>query len=392
MWDGGKHEPMITEAEYDKVQALLGRKGNPRPKTHFDFAFTGLMRCGSCGSMVTAEEKHQVICGNCRFKFAHRSRHSCPKCQTPIAEMVRPVLLQYTYYHCSRSQNPRCPEKSLSGEKMEKQIDAYLARIQISERFKAWAVKYLHELYDKEIESRTSIIEAQQNAYNDCLRRIDNLVKLKTSPGNAEGSLLSDEEYGRQRLTLLKEKSSLEELLRDAGHRVERWVTLAEEIFEFACEVRKRFATGDTKTKKQILATIGSNLILKGKILRIEAKKPFFILEESLSHEKSENRTIEPDNIVVAQGRNRADDPDRPRGLGGLHDVRTLERSLGRQYQKLVKEVYMFFELRSRCPCQNCRSDFFDTKGRLEKKPRRWNSPPDPEDACMLSAPRNSLN
>src|SRR5882724_3206169 len=111
LWDDGKHEPMITEAEYDKVQALLGRKGNPRPKTHFDFAFTGLMRCGSCGSMVTAEEKHQVICGNCRFKFAHRSRHSCPKCQTPIAEMVRPVLLQYTYYHCSRSQNPRCPEK-----------------------------------------------------------------------------------------------------------------------------------------------------------------------------------------------------------------------------------------------------------------------------------------
>ena len=38
-WYQGKHEPMITEAEYDRVQTLLGRKGNPRPQRHFDFPF-----------------------------------------------------------------------------------------------------------------------------------------------------------------------------------------------------------------------------------------------------------------------------------------------------------------------------------------------------------------
>jgi DNA invertase Pin-like site-specific DNA recombinase len=52
-WYRGRHEPMITEAEYDQVQVFLGRNGNPRPKTHPDFAFTGLIRCGECGSMVT---------------------------------------------------------------------------------------------------------------------------------------------------------------------------------------------------------------------------------------------------------------------------------------------------------------------------------------------------
>ena len=39
----GKHEPMVTEEEFDRVQALLGRKGKPRPKRH-EFAFTGLIR------------------------------------------------------------------------------------------------------------------------------------------------------------------------------------------------------------------------------------------------------------------------------------------------------------------------------------------------------------
>jgi len=52
----GNHEPMITEEDFDIVQKLLGRKGRPRPQKH-RFAFTGLMRCGNCGAMITAEEK-----------------------------------------------------------------------------------------------------------------------------------------------------------------------------------------------------------------------------------------------------------------------------------------------------------------------------------------------
>ena len=39
-----RHESMITEQEFDRVQIFLGRKGKPRPKTH-TFPFTGLIRC-----------------------------------------------------------------------------------------------------------------------------------------------------------------------------------------------------------------------------------------------------------------------------------------------------------------------------------------------------------
>ena len=79
----GKHQPMITEAEYDRVQMLLGRKGNPRPRTHGIFPFTGLIRCGECNGMVTAEEKHQLICGNCHFKFAYRRKNCLPAMRNP---------------------------------------------------------------------------------------------------------------------------------------------------------------------------------------------------------------------------------------------------------------------------------------------------------------------
>ena len=109
-WYRGKHAPMITEAEYDQVQKYLGRKGSPRPRIHGIFPFTGLIHCGECQGMVTAEEKHQVMCGNCRFKFAYRKRDACPRCQTPIDTMTKPLFLHYTYYHCGKSKDPGCSQ------------------------------------------------------------------------------------------------------------------------------------------------------------------------------------------------------------------------------------------------------------------------------------------
>ena len=248
-WYQGKHEPMITEAEYDRVQTLLGRNGNTRPQLSLQFAFTGLIRCGDCSRTVTAEEKHQVMCGHCRFKFAYRQCNACPQCKTPVENMVNPLFLHYTYYHCSRSKRPVCRQKCVSGSELEKQIIEYLASIQISKKFKEWAVKYLHELHAQESVSQKDIVQAQQKAYQECVRQIDSLVNLKTSAGNKDGSLLSDEEYGQRRGRLLKEKASLEGLLNNAGRRVEQQLKLCEQTFEFASTAQARFTQGDAKIK-----------------------------------------------------------------------------------------------------------------------------------------------
>lgn len=303
-WYQGKHEPMITEAEYDRVQALLGRNGNPRAQSHSEFAFTGLIRCGDCGRAVTAEEKHQVMCGNCKFKFAYRKQDTCPRCETPIEKMVKPLFLHYTYYHCSKSRRPLCPQKCVTGLELEKQIYEHLAHISISQQFKDWAIKHLHVLHAKESATQITIIETQQKAYQECLARIDSLLNLKTSPGNKDGSLLSDSEYAQRRGNLLKEKAALEKLLNDAGHRVEQQLKLSEQTFEFACIVQERFTKGDPKTKKEILATVGSNLILKDKKLLIEAKKTFVILGNTLSSEKPVILPIEPKKTEAAQWQN----------------------------------------------------------------------------------------
>ncbi|MBI4641700.1 MAG: recombinase family protein [Candidatus Tectomicrobia bacterium] len=338
-WYQGNHEPMITQEEYDRVQVLLGHKGRPRPIVH-TFAFTGLIRCGECGAMVTAEEKHQLICSECRYKFAYRTKDRCPRCQTQIDEMRDPRFLHYTYYHCTKSKDPHCTQGSIEVNKLEQQIDAYLSRLEISERFKDWAITYLHEIYDREVEDRNHVLRSQQQAYQDCLKRLDNLVKLKTSPQNSEGSLLSDEEYGRQRVQLLKEKARLEELFQDTGHRVEQWLELAEKTFAFACSARAWFAQGDLKTKKEMLSAIGSNLVLQDKQFRIEAKHPFAILEKSLSGISVAQSRFEPASSGFVKRKEGVYVSPRPTRLPKEDDVRTCGYEKVKACRELVRNVF----------------------------------------------------
>ncbi len=335
----GKHEPMITEAEYDRAQVLLAKRGKPRPKQRLGFTYSGLICCGDCGRMVTAEEKHQVICGNCRFKFAYRRRDSCPRCSISMERLASPKFLYYSYYHCSKSRRPRCLQKFVNSEDLEKQIDEYLASIQISKQFRDWAVKYLHELHEKETASHKEVIQTQQKAYQDCQRRIENLVRLKTSPDNADGSLLSDEEYGQQRALLLKKKSDLERSLNTGEGHPQDWLRLSTQTIELACIVREKFAQGDANTKKEILTTIASNLTLKDKKLFVEARKPFSIMAESrLSHEE-ENGTIEPERTVSPYRQKEAFASSSPVGGTIRSDVRTLEA----KNKNVVMAIYHFF-------------------------------------------------
>ncbi|HAO79604.1 MAG TPA: hypothetical protein DCQ92_11635 [Verrucomicrobia subdivision 3 bacterium] len=339
-WYQGKHEPMITEVEYDRVQILLGRDGSPRPQSHYEFAFTGLIHCGDCGRMVTAEEKHQVICGTCKFKFASRNRDVCPRCETSVAKMGKPTFLHYTYYHCSKSRRPACPQKCVSTHDLEQQINERLARITISNRFKDWAIKYLHELHDHEKELRKDIVQTQQKAYQECLAQLDGLLNLKTSAGNRDGSLLSDAEYAERRGKLLQEKARMDEVKNDAGSQLEQQLKLSEQTFEFACMVQERFAKGDAKTRKEILDTVGSNLLLKDKKLLIEARKPFLILENTRTHEMPIISPIEPKTTEVSQGRKIPSLFMRPCLLGDLDDVRTY----GYKAERAAALIYAHFK------------------------------------------------
>ena len=249
-WHTGQHEKMITVDEYDRAQAILGRRGKQRPKTRA-FAFTGMVRCGECGAMVTAEEK------------------------------VNRFGSHYTYYHCTK-RITKCKQRSIELLKLEEQIDELLSQIEISDSFRDWAIKYLNELHDREATEQVAENGSIDEAYTDCVQEINNLVKLKISPMNTDGSLLSDDDFETQMRILKHKKSELEEKKKGAGERVNNWLELSIKTFNFACYARAHFQEAKTLAqKKEILAAIGSNFLLENQKLRLTVPKPFIAIKEA---------------------------------------------------------------------------------------------------------------
>lgn len=290
----GVHQPMIKKDEFDHLQIILGRKGRPHFTGH-EFPYKSVLKCGECGGSITAEERWQIICPACKTKF-HRGKKTdrCKGCALLIEEMKNPTILHYIHYHCTKKVHPDCSQGSITPGKLEQKIDETLKRFEIPEEFKDWAIKHLNELNDHEVQDRESVRQNFKGAYDDCVKKLDNLLKLKISPQNSNGDVISDEEYTNQRKSLLEEKQALLERINDTDARQNNWLELSERTFEFARYARYWFANGDVKTKTQILATLGSDITVKDRELAIDGQKAFFLIEKGLEEVRETAKALEP--------------------------------------------------------------------------------------------------
>jgi hypothetical protein len=164
---------------------LLGKHGKIRPRNR-EFAFTGLMHCGECDSTITAEEKNQIICSDCKTKFAYENKTQCPKCNIDISEMHNPTVLNYVYYHCTKKKNRNCTQKTIRLEELESQFNKILDEITIDEDYLNLAFEYLQDKQKNAGGEEKAIRQTLQSAFDSCQTRlrtcIENLLYLKILP------------------------------------------------------------------------------------------------------------------------------------------------------------------------------------------------------------------
>lgn len=247
----GKHQPMITEEQFWQVQHLLGRKGRARPKEKL-FAYTGLMRCGECGSMITAEEKYK---------------------KSPRDGLLR----HYVYYHCTRKRklHPACRQPSIEVKELEKQIRHVLEPMSIDDRLLDYGLKYLRKLSEQEVVDRTTIYASAQSAYESIQKQLDELLNIRLR------GQIEDEDFDTKRIQLQKERQRLKDKLEDNEGRADRWLEMAEQTLTFARCLQDRFDVSTPDEKRVILETVGSNLVLKDKKLHFEPVAPFCIIKKT---------------------------------------------------------------------------------------------------------------
>lgn len=294
----GKHPSMITEQEYKRAQILLGKKGKPQPKTK-EFPFTGLMACGECGSAITAEEKNQIICSECKYKFSTNNYHSCPKCNTDISEMNNPTILHYVYYHCTKKKDKKCSQKYVKVENLEQQFNDILSKITIDKDYLELALEYLQDKQKNSTSTEKAIRGNLQLALDNCQTRINNIYREYASPQNADHGIYTPEEFKELKANLLKERSDLEGQISKAKNSLDQSLDITERIFNFCTFATHHFNTGDIQKKRQIFSTIGSNLTIKDRKLFIDKLHPFLLVENELKAQKELLIRLEPKESIV---------------------------------------------------------------------------------------------
>ena len=245
-WKGrswtGSHPPLVSREVWDAVQAAFSAHEKPVYRKH-DFAYKGLLLCGSCGRHLTAEIKKT----------------------------------RYVYYHCAGEE--ACRKTYIREEQLDEQVRVLLASIAIPDKAKAWLLQGIaksreeqrayHQTVVQEI--RTEIKEQEvlmDRLYDDRLHR------------------LISEDFFRQRWDLLEEK--LSQLSRDLVRHQQAegaYMELGSKLIELIAQAPQIFERADPEQRRELVGLLTSNRVLKGRTLEFELRKPFDALVSAANGE-----------------------------------------------------------------------------------------------------------
>jgi len=265
-WYQGKHKPMVTPEEYDRVQTILGINGRPRPKRHV-FAFVGMMKCGECGLSITAESRTKI--------------------------QKNGNVHNYTYYHCTKKRAP-CSQGSIEEASLNAQIIECLGSLKIPDEFHRWAIKWLQHENAKEVEIREGVRATRQRAYDQAVRMLDRYTDMRAREE------LTEEEYRVKKALALKEKARCIAFLNDTDGRITSWADAFETALHFAAHAKDKFEAGDAEKRRRILLALGSNLTLKDKKLRIDLEKTLLPMQRLASAVRDIHAALEPQKDRMA--------------------------------------------------------------------------------------------
>lgn len=243
----GAHPPMLTKEEFDRIQELLGVPGRPRPQRH-EFAFTGLIRCGACGAMVTAEEH------------------------------VKPSGRRYVYYRCTRNRTGKpCREPAISEGDLEEQLLAILQRVCIPPRALALVLRRVNGASAREAEVRLAARKMLEQSLAMVQREIVNLRSLRVR------DLVDDQAFVAETRAAEERRAKLLTQLEAPPRSQDEIQAQTVETFRFAARAAQVLQSGTIVQRRMILRATGLNPEIASKKLRMLLKNPFQRIAEGAS-------------------------------------------------------------------------------------------------------------
>ncbi len=234
----GKHEPIIAKKLFDRVQEILTQKSRPHHKPKNEpKAYCGLIRCGECGRMITAEKQKGHI-----------------------------------YYRCTKKWT-KCSQPYIREEELDRQLSSMIQKVSLRQN---WAEKLLNMAEAEKQKSAQSSFAFAQEA-NEKIKAIN--IKLQRLLDGYLEQDIDREVYRQEKAKLLSEKKSLEEQLRNFEQKQNDWLESFQSWIKVASNLDKTARDNDLFQKKVLAKEIfGSNLRLASRAVAGESQNQWAAL------------------------------------------------------------------------------------------------------------------
>ena len=196
----GSFAPILSLDLFEAVQKVLEKRAHPRKsKTSHNFPFTGLFRCGECGSMITAQWSTN------RFGT------------------------KYRYYRCTKKKG-KCEQGYLREDALASQLNEQLQKISLPNDWTDYMLEKVEVWRKESVQSLGSSLGQIKDNEREMEQKLDQLVNLYL-----DGDI-PKENYLAKKNELLKQKISLAHKLESAREKRKNWV---EPLREWILDMKK---------------------------------------------------------------------------------------------------------------------------------------------------------
>ena len=249
-WVQGSYEVLIDIDLFNKVQDAMGWANN-RKVAHSTsgrfYPYKGPMTCGTCSFNVTAYTKRKVLASG--------------------------ITEDYIFYTCSKkSKAIKCKDPQISNAEIEAEILARASDFEIDTETAKVCKGLVHNLFDD--------YKTQQNRYMEVWKQDQKEAKkaLDLLDSKLEKGVMSDERYVLRSARHEQTIARTTELLKGSDKDAERWLELANELFDGVTNLGEVFQEANDEDRNKLMMYLGSNWTLSNKKVALTPREPLSLL------------------------------------------------------------------------------------------------------------------
>lgn len=244
----GKHTPIIDIILFNQVQKMFN---NDKSRQHdIEFPYTGLIKCGHCGCLLTAELKKG----------------------------------KYIYYHCTGKRGGNCKKDYVREEEIDTVLIELVKSIKPPDGLTDKIRKAIKEMQGHKEEFDDSSIESITKQIKALSKRIDSIYIDKLD------GKITEEFWEEKNNEWHAQKTDLINKLQQLNTTSKTFYEGSNLLLNFCELVPEAFLKANAKQKKQILNLIGSNFIYKDGNLDVELTSVFDVILKLVKTDKWRER------------------------------------------------------------------------------------------------------